>query len=139
MPSRTFVAFPLSVPAARGYVEEALQDFPAELRETAALLASELATNAVRHAGGQDFEVAVRRSAAERRLWVGVTDCGGHDPVVRRPDVTTEGGRGLQLVGLLADRWGVRRDRATDAKTVWFELAVPDAAQVHGVRAVRGT
>jgi hypothetical protein len=36
--------------------------------------------------------------------------------------VTAEHGRGLQLVGLLADVWGARRRRSTGEKTVWFEL-----------------
>jgi anti-sigma regulatory factor (Ser/Thr protein kinase) len=125
MSSRSFVAYPMSVPAARGYVAESLVEVPPSLRETAELLVSELATNAVRHSGGHSFEVALQYSAGEHLLWVGVTDPGLGEPVVQTPDVATENGRGLQLVGLLAERWGARRDRATGSKTVWFELSEP--------------
>ena len=130
MPSRSFPAYPLSVPTARGYVTELLDGWPRELQETAALLASELATNAVRHGDGHDFEVSVRFGPGAQELWVGVTDRGPGSPTVRRPPVTDERGRGLQLVGLLASRWGIRRSRDSDTKTVWFELgSVPTPRQ----------
>lgn len=122
MPSRTFPAWPEYVPIARGYVADALGDVPPRLCETAALLVSELATNAVRHAGGQ-FAVEVTYFAPERRLWVGVTDTGTGNPILRTPPITAEHGRGLRLVNSLADRWGVRRRRDTMAKTVWFEIS----------------
>ena len=122
MPARAFTAHPSSVPAAREYVTAALGHLPAQLQDTAGLLTSELATNAVRHGGGPDFEVSVQYLPGEDRLWVGVTESGAGDPLLRRPPVTARSGRGLQLVGLFADRWGVRRRRGEDAKTVWFEL-----------------
>ncbi|MGY1837628.1 ATP-binding protein [Blastococcus sp. SYSU DS0510] len=127
MPSRTFSAYPPSVPAARRHVAEALADLPEQLRETAELLVSELVTNAIRHSGGADLAVSVERLSAER-VCIGVTDDGHGYPVLRSPKVTDEHGRGLQLIGLLADRWGVRRTRGSDAKTVWFELAVTRSA-----------
>jgi len=109
------------VPDARRYVADALEHVPPDTGRTAALLVSELATNAVRHAGGR-FAVTVEYTAEDGRLWVGVTDTGPGTPVLRRPPVTAERGRGLQLVGSLADRWGMRRRRGTEEKTVWFEL-----------------
>jgi anti-sigma regulatory factor (Ser/Thr protein kinase) len=130
MPSRSFPAYAASVPTARGYVTDLLDGWPGQLQETAALLASELATNAVRHGGGHDFDVTVRFGPGAQELWVGVTDRGTGSPRARRPPVTDEHGRGLQLVGLLASRWGVRGSRDSDAKTVWFELApVPPPRQ----------
>jgi anti-sigma regulatory factor (Ser/Thr protein kinase) len=123
MPSRSFPAYPPSVPAARSYVADTLADVPFEVRETAELLVSELVTNAIRHGGGLDVAVSVELLPGER-VCIGVTDTGHGSPVLRSPTVTDEHGRGLHLVGLLADRWGVRRDRAGQAKTVWFELAV---------------
>jgi anti-sigma regulatory factor (Ser/Thr protein kinase) len=136
VPSQSFPAFPFAVPDARRYVTDTLEHLPEELGRTAALLVSELATNAVRHAGGQ-FEVAVQFTEPDGPLWVGVTDSGPGDPVRRMPPVTSERGRGLQLVGSLAGRWGVRRRRGTQEKTVWFELTVsasgpaPDRAEQH--------
>jgi anti-sigma regulatory factor (Ser/Thr protein kinase) len=125
MASRTFPAWPGSVPAARGYVTDLLQGIPPGLCQTAALLVSELATNVVRHSGAATFDVEVDYSSVEGRLWVGITDAGSGEPVPRSPSVTTEHGRGLQLVATFADRWGARRRRGEEVKTVWFELAVP--------------
>lgn len=122
MPSQTFPAWPQYVPIARGFVAEALGHLPEPVCRTAELLVSELATNAVRHAGGR-FEVVVEHTPNDGRLWVGVTDTGPGYPILQAPGITAEHGRGLQLVNALADRWGVRRRRGTDEKTVWFELA----------------
>lgn len=124
MTSRSFPAYPLSVPAARRYVAETLGELPEHLRETAELLVSELVTNAVRHGGGFDVTVSVELRPGGDEISIGVTDDGHDQPVLRSPKVTDEHGRGLQLVGLFADRWGVRRNRGSDAKTVWFELTV---------------
>ena len=128
MPSRSFPAYAVSVPTARGFVTELLDGWPGRLQETAALLVSELATNAVRHGSGQDFDISVRLGPGDDQLWVGVTDRGPGLPSARQPPVTDEHGRGLQLVGLLASRWGVRRARGSRTKTVWFELT---GAQAH--------
>jgi anti-sigma regulatory factor (Ser/Thr protein kinase) len=128
MPSQTFPAWANSVPAARRYVTDLLgapewaPRVSPQLCQTAALLVSELATNAVRHSGAREFVVEIEFLPAEGRLWVGVTDDGHGLPTPRRPPVTAEHGRGLQLVGTLADRWGARRRRDTSRKTVWFEL-----------------
>ncbi|MGY1831176.1 ATP-binding protein [Geodermatophilus sp. SYSU D01180] len=61
-----------SVSAARRFATEAVADLPEELGQTVAVLVSELATNAVRHAGGSPFTVDV--DAADGRLWMKVTD-----------------------------------------------------------------
>ncbi len=121
--ARVFPAWPSSVADARSYVAGELDHLPAEVCETAALLVSELATNAVRHGSG-NFEVSVLQRP-EGVLWVGVTDAGAAHPVLRSPTITDEHGRGLRLVGSLAARWGVRRRRGEVAKTVWFELDAP--------------
>src|SRR3954452_12426052 len=125
MPSRSFPAGPESVPAARAYVTDLLDRVPPELCQTAALLVSELATNVVRHSGAREFSVEIRHVPHEGRLWIGVTDNGTGEPVLRTPPVTAEHGRGLLLVGTLASRWGARRRRETSERTVWFELTVP--------------
>jgi len=121
MPSQAFPAWPDSIPAARRYVSEAMDQLPAGTGQTAALLISELATNAVRH-GGHEFVVDVHTFPDEGRLWIGVTDSDTGLPVLRTPAVTAEHGRGLQLVSTLADSWGARRRKNTAEKTVWFEL-----------------
>ena len=127
MSSQTFPAWPDSIPAARQYVSNLLGEVHPHLCQTAALLVSELVTNAIRHAGGHDVVVEVRQFPDEKRLWVGVTDNDAALPVLRTPDVTAEHGRGIQLVSMLADRWGAGRRRSSTEKTVWFELSYPTA------------
>lgn len=82
--------------------------------DTAVLLISELATNAVPHGRG-----AIRLSidVAPRRAHFEVSDDGDGAPAVREP-AGADGGWGLQLVDQLAERWGVRRGDTV----VWFEL-----------------
>jgi two-component sensor histidine kinase len=125
MPTRAFAPYASSVPDVRRYVTDTLAHLPLDLCRTAGLLVSELATNAIRHADGLDFEVTVRQQPDTGRVWVGISDAGTGYPARRSPKVTDEHGRGLQLVSSLADRWGVRRIRGTDTKTVWFELVGP--------------
>lgn len=105
-----------SAGAARRFVRAELAGAACDL-ETAELLVSELATNAVGH-GGSAFDVSV--DAADR-VRVAVHD---DDPSPLsgggRPDPEDERGRGLFLVEELSIRWGVEQDAA--GKTVWFEL-----------------
>jgi anti-sigma regulatory factor (Ser/Thr protein kinase) len=126
MPQQTFPTWAGSVPAARTFVTDLLGGVPPQLCQTAAVLVSELATNAVRHAGTPEFVVEVTITPGQGRLWVGVTDTGLGLAVPRTPEVTAEHGRGLQLIATLADRWGAHRRRSTGEKTVWFELDVHD-------------
>jgi anti-sigma regulatory factor (Ser/Thr protein kinase) len=85
-------------------------------RETAVLLLSELVTNAVRHAHGA---VRVSITLAGERLRAAVRDESPDPPEPREADES--GGRGMQLLQGMAQRWGVRQHR-DDGKTVWFEL-----------------
>lgn len=77
-----------------------------ELRETAALLLSELVTNALRHGSppGREIVVTVRRTDGLLRMEV--EDAGDTLPRPRTPDPVGECGRGLALVAALADDWG---------------------------------
>lgn len=122
MSSRTFPAWPTSVPGARSFVSGVLEQVPPRTCETAGLLVSELATNVVRHTDAPSFVVHVENLPADGLLRVEVTDTGADLPVLRTPGPTTEHGRGIQLVSVLADRWGARRARGAPEKTVWFEL-----------------
>ena len=92
-----------------------------EVRRTAALLVSELVTNAIVH--GRSGAAVDASLAANGVLRVAVTD---DDPaplpaVERQPRTTAEGGRGLLIVSLLATRWGVASP-VGGGKAVWFEL-----------------
>ncbi|KFF99838.1 PAS/PAC sensor protein [Streptomyces scabiei] len=111
---------PRSVGRAREYARGRLQAWDLEpLIDTAELLVSELVTNALRYGEG---EIRLRL-LLDRTLVCEVWDAGLVQPRRRRARDTDEGGRGLQLVGLLSAAWGSRR--TPRGKTVWFELPLP--------------
>jgi serine/threonine-protein kinase RsbW len=95
------------------------------LLDEATLLTSELCTNALQHTAsgtGGAFEVTVFRQPGA--LMVEVHDEGANsEPAIRRAAEMSEDGRGLEIVGLVADRWGQRGDRS--GRAVFFELRWP--------------
>ncbi len=91
----------------------------AHVDEAAALLVSELVTNAVRHAEGIDV-VTVNLHAGRTRLRIEVQDADRHWPQPRIPGRYDESGFGFILVDALASNWGVRETEA--GKAVWAEL-----------------
>ncbi|MFF5521404.1 SpoIIE family protein phosphatase [Streptomyces coeruleorubidus] len=111
---------PRSVGRAREYARAQLLSWDMEpLVDTTELLVSELVTNALRYGEG---EIRLRL-LLDRTLVCEVWDSGLVQPRRRRARDTDEGGRGLQLVGLLSAAWGSRR--TPRGKTVWFELPLP--------------
>ncbi|AEY91466.1 MULTISPECIES: SpoIIE family protein phosphatase [Streptomyces] len=111
---------PRSVGRAREYARGQLLSWDLEpLVDTTELLVSELVTNALRYGEG-DIRL---RLLLDRTLVCEVWDSGLVQPRRRRARDTDEGGRGLQLVGLLSAAWGSRR--TPRGKTVWFELPLP--------------
>ena len=82
------------------------------------LVASELVTNAVRHAAGP-VALSVDLDAGE--LLLGVTDTRG-PPLQGRGSPGDTGGWGLVIVGRVSLSWGVSR-RTGGGKTVWARLA----------------
>ena len=95
---------------------------PAAVLSDAILLASELVSNGVLHAGLDErdtLRMRVRLSDTTLRLEVenpGVTG----DVLARPPDAAVPNGLGLDLAALLSTRWGVSREADT---SVWVELA----------------
>jgi len=86
--------------------------------DTLRLLVSEVVTNAVRH--GDSTRPLEVHASWDSEVRVEVSDQGNGFTPAPRPGAPDEpGGFGLFLVGQLADRWGVERDRGT---TVWFVL-----------------
>ncbi|MER5992439.1 SpoIIE family protein phosphatase [Streptomyces viridosporus] len=111
---------PRSVGRAREHARAQLLGWDLEpLVDTTELLVSELVTNALRYGEG---EIRLRL-LLDRTLVCEVWDAGLVQPRRRRARDTDEGGRGLQLVGLLSAAWGSRR--TPRGKTVWFELPLP--------------
>lgn len=109
----------LAVREARAVVGDLLGrwGFP-ELVNDAALVVSELVTNAITHASS-NCAVVVNRSGDGVRIEVRDEGMGTPDPQL--PSSTAEGGRGLMIVSALAKAWGV--DSAPKSKSVWVELS----------------
>jgi anti-sigma regulatory factor (Ser/Thr protein kinase) len=127
----TLPGVPSSVPPARHFVERTLEAWGLEhLCWTAALLVSELATNAALHAG-TDFRVVVERVGGDSgRLRVSVHDGSPQLPRARRTSDEATTGRGLRLVQELAAAWGVTPHPAGQeaGKAVWWELPTAHTA-----------
>ncbi|MFG2778748.1 ATP-binding protein [Streptomyces prunicolor] len=120
----TFPAEPGAVRTARTAVRGQLRDWDLDaLADIAALLVSELVTNALRHATGPIGVRLVRPVGPAGVLLVEVSDPLPDPPRERVARPEDENGRGLQLVAGACVRWGTRPGGA--GKIVWFELAVP--------------
>lgn len=139
------VAQPASVPAARRFVSDALDDWGcATLADDVGLCVSELATNATLHSGTSYFQIELEKRSDAVRLAVADAGMEAVDVLARQPelsdafveDLTADDasatGRGLFLVSVLAATWGIEELPA--GKRVWAEFhpedTVEDAAEV---------
>jgi anti-sigma regulatory factor (Ser/Thr protein kinase) len=91
----------------------------------AALVVTELLSNAIRHAAPlPGAQVRVSWTTDHGAVRVAVSDAGdGPLPRVTEPAPGAPGGRGLGIVESLSVRWGVQRDNGET--TVWAQLAAP--------------
>ncbi|MDA8296781.1 MAG: MEDS domain-containing protein [Actinomycetota bacterium] len=97
---------------ARRFVASSLPGIGEEAEAEATLIVTELAANAVVHAGSR---FSVRLGIAHRQLWIAVQDGAGLlAPLAPTP------GRGLGLVAALAERWGC--EQLERGKVVWALL-----------------
>ncbi|WP_406094953.1 SpoIIE family protein phosphatase [Streptomyces sp. NBC_01013] len=115
-------AEPERIAAARTLLRELLHDWAdPEQVDSAVLLVSEMATNVLVHTDGDALMVAqASGDHGERRLRVEVSDGSDDLPHKRRPGEMASSGRGLVLMEMLADAWGV--DPRGAGKSIWFEL-----------------
>ena len=107
---------------ARAVLNEIADRVAPETLEDARLLASELVTNSVRHAGLSDSDaITLRVAQQDHRVRVEVENAVAVFEVPTREQwgEAVETGWGLHLVARIADRWGVDSDNRT---IVWFEL-----------------
>ncbi|MGW4512997.1 ATP-binding protein [Streptomyces sp. NPDC004393] len=127
--SATVRALEISIAADRALIAEVRHSVRAALAswgagaiaDDMAVVASELASNALKHAGG---EATVRLRLAEGQALLEVDDISLRRPVSRRAGAEVEEGRGLFLVQALAAEWGWRY-RKGGGKTVWASLPAP--------------
>ena len=96
-----------------------------DVADDAALLASELVGNSIRHARALPAGyLNVTWMIDDAGVRVQVTDGGGGKrPQVRRAGVDDTTGRGLAIVAALSDSWGVEEEPART--TVWAHLPGP--------------
>jgi anti-sigma regulatory factor (Ser/Thr protein kinase) len=117
---------PERVAVARQQLRELLHDWAApDQVDSAVLLLSEMLTNVLVHTDADALLLAeVRGGPGERRLRVEVTDPEDDLPHKRHPGELASSGRGLMLIELLAQAWGV--EPRGEGKSIWFELYESD-------------
>ncbi|MGN5633417.1 ATP-binding protein [Streptomyces sp. AC154] len=112
--------------------------------ETARLLVSELATNAVRHSaegeeptppfspqsGVQTFELLLEAVSGAVRLSVWDRDM--RPPVLKEVGVDAMGGRGIFIVAVMSRAWGYYPARGMPGKVVWAEIALASTSPDEG-------
>ncbi|MEU0037307.1 SpoIIE family protein phosphatase [Streptomyces sp. NPDC006333] len=113
---------PERIADARQQVRELLHDWGSQdQRDSAVLLVSEILTNVHVHTDDDALLVAeVTGRPGERRVRVEVTDGSDDLPHRRHPGELASSGRGLVLVEVLAEAWGV--DPRGEGKSIWFEF-----------------
>ncbi len=118
--THTFVPDPTALRSLRRFVGDVLDGWGlSERRDDAQLIASELGTNATRHAASPFRMTLTRRPTS---ITLAVRDASVDQPQPRNPDHVEIGGRGLVLVAEVADAWGTTAE--PDGKTIWAELAL---------------
>jgi len=132
----TLAPTPESARTARRLVAAVLTTAHADhFADTATLLTSELVTNGIVHAH-TDLQIVV--DATPTWVRVEVVDGNPHLPVRREYDENASTGRGMEMVELLADDFGVE-SLEEDGKRVWFRLGeVPGTPAPHREVAVDG-
>ena len=116
--SEVFVPTAEAVVAARRFVADLLCRWDEdELVPDAALVTSEIATNAVQH-GDSAFRVRVSRSAGVIRI--SVEDAAAAHALLRTAADSDMNGRGVAIVEALSTRWGSLT--LPEGKAVWAEL-----------------
>jgi hypothetical protein len=120
--------------AARDFAVATLQRWgAAERAEDVAIVVSELVTNAFRHAvpdsGGTHARGLVRLGLLQPGPCVlcAVADPSPAAPVTKEADLLAESGRGLHVVGAVADRWGYTAP-GERGKVVWAMFSTARAA-----------
>ncbi|WP_323186716.1 ATP-binding protein [Streptomyces sp. NBC_00878] len=119
-----YTPLPKSVTLARRRAHRLLTEWGhPELAADTALLVSELGGNAVLHGCLRDRLFRVELTLTESVVRISVSDPKGElRPHLREATTDDMFGRGLLIVGQVADRWGVHG--LTVGKSVWCELDV---------------
>jgi len=117
-----FLRVPEAVGGVRRWLRATLRHWDEHgLIDDAGVVASELATNAIRHADSP-FRVTVSRISTDegRMLRLSFDDLSDGWPALDSTEHEQLGGRGVHLIAQLAWRWGV--ENRPSGKTVWAEF-----------------
>jgi len=134
----SLTAGPAAAAQARSLVQAAIRawDVPVD-PPTAALLTSELVTNAIRHEKGEIIMLVINCDCGQFR--VDVHDTSRSEPVQEDACAYAETGRGLMLVSHLSTDWGYYP--TLKGKAVYFTLAYEvdlDGGEDQGAQRDRG-
>jgi anti-sigma regulatory factor (Ser/Thr protein kinase) len=109
-----------TVPRAREFVRDTLRQWGLGEPDEALLVVTELAANAVLHAGST-YQVRLSSSPGLLRIEVSDDDPGTPEP---QPfSSTAESGRGIVLVSAIATSWGIETNGGA-GKVTWAELSL---------------
>ncbi|WP_370076864.1 SpoIIE family protein phosphatase [Streptacidiphilus sp. MAP12-16] len=119
---------PERISGARAELRDILHDWAvADHVDAAVLLVSELLANVLVHTEQEAALVAdLSGPPGERRLRVEVTDRSDELPHRRSPGEMASSGRGLVLLSILSNHWGVQP--RGEGKCIWFELDEANAS-----------
>lgn len=110
---------PVPVRAARRFVHQQAATLDSDVSDAAALVTTELVTNAVLHTPGV---VELQVGCLPDGLLVSVEDRSVAPPRLRRHSAHAGTGRGVQLAASYAQSWGV--EALPEGKRVWVLLTV---------------
>ena len=111
---------PESVRISRELVRSTLRSVDGELVDVATILTDEMVTNAVKH-GQPPISLAI--AGDDEGIVISVADGGPELPVARTVSRTAECGRGLMIIDILSDEWGVVP--LYEGKKIWIRLHAP--------------
>ncbi|MFV0132449.1 SpoIIE family protein phosphatase [Streptomyces sp. HMX87] len=116
---------PEALTEARHMIRAAVRAWGAEDQaDSVELVADELVTNALMHTEGSAVVTLRMLGGTDRRLRVEAEDSSSALPRRREAGESGVSGRGLMLVEMLADAWGV--EARGGGKCVWSEFVVPE-------------
>jgi anti-sigma regulatory factor (Ser/Thr protein kinase)/putative methionine-R-sulfoxide reductase with GAF domain len=107
-----------SVRGARRFIAECVEQLGLRRQPEVQLMVSELATNAIQYSRSP-FDVTVER-LSEGSVRIEVRDFGPGMPALSEAGSDADGGRGLRIVDLLSETWGVVTRPGAPGKSTWF-------------------
>jgi anti-sigma regulatory factor (Ser/Thr protein kinase) len=114
-------AHPASAAAARRHVKAAIRAWDLDIDAyVAALLVSELITNALTYGLREDETIQLVITSADNWIRVSVHDSSRSEPVLVHAPLDAEDGRGLTLLANLSANWGFQK--TATGKAVYFTL-----------------